>query len=211
VAVTHDSLKLTRSVRFHLQVGDQQRVASVVPDPSGNALVPTVATEVRWWVELLGDKDAVLIVLGSQSQPLVDSAIAPPQPPPVPLVEATMPPAVGQSPASAPAWLRPTGIGLGAGAAVAGGIGAYFAVTSTSARSQLTNATRDGTGAITSLTQVQAAAADQRARDSAVIANTLFVAAGGLLGLGVVLFLVGGHDDVAVTPTGTGVTVSGRF
>lgn len=32
----------------------------------------------------------------------------------------------------------------------------------------------------------------------------------GLLGVGVVRFLVGGRDDVVITPTGTGVAVSGR-
>ncbi len=211
VGVTHDSVKLVRQVRFHTLVGDQSRVIEVPLTPPGKAEVPAVATEVKWWAELMGDKGAVLMLLGAPDKPLLDTVVepvAPPTPPPTPAAE-LFKPSEPTAPTGPPAWLRPTGIGLAGAGLVAAGVGVYFGVTSTSARQLILKAAGDPTG--TTITQVQAKAADQRARESALIANTLMGTAAGLAALGVVFFLVGGQDDVAIAPTGTGVTVSGRF
>ena len=214
VIISHDSSKLVRKVRFHTQVGDQSHVADLAFEAPGKAKVAAAAPEVHWWVELLGDKDAVLMMLGSASQPLVDNAVEPPKPEAFPPPPAAPPPELvkaPEAPGGPPAWLRPLGVGFGVGALVAGGVGGYFAYSSDAARSSIANATRDSTMAITSITQRQAQANDRVARDSALVANTLLGTAAGLLGVGIVLFAVGGHEDVAVAPTGTGVTVSGRF
>ena len=104
-----------------------------------------------------------------------------------------------------------TGVAVAIAGIAAAGVGTYFGVTASAARSSIVNPTRDGTGAITSLTQVQAAAADRRAQDSAVIANALFGVGGGLAALGVVLFVVGGPATVTVSPAGPGVSVHGAF
>ncbi|MBS1148931.1 MAG: uncharacterized protein H6Q89_629, partial [Myxococcaceae bacterium] len=211
VVISRDALKLVRQIRLHTQVADQQKVTTLTLDAAGKAQVPAVATEVRWWAEALGEKDAVLITLGTPEQPLIDSALVPPPEPPPSLPPVAIQAAQVPVAAQTPGWVRPLGIGLGGAAVVAAGVGAYFGFASSSARGLITNATRDSTGALTSLTQRQAEAADRRARDSAVIANTLLATAGGLLGVGVVLFVAGGSEAPVVVASGTGVSVAGRF
>lgn len=209
VQLSRDALKLVRGIRFHLQIAANRRTAAVVPDAAGRAVVDTVGDEVQWWAEAIGDREAVLLVLGGADAPLVDRK---PRPSPAAPAAPTAPAAISltQSPPSR-GWLRPTGIGLAIAGVAAFGVASFFGVTSSSARASILGASRDATGAINGLTQVQAAAADRRAQDSALIANALFGVGGGLAALGLACFIVAGTTSVAIAPAGAGLAAQGTF
>jgi len=97
--------------------------------------------------------------------------------------------------------------------AVAGGVGVAFGVNSSATRAKVTGATKDDTGKVVSLTQVQAAALEANAKQDALIANVLFAAGGTLGAAGLVLTIVGpsGEPVAQLTPFGAGLQLAGSF
>lgn len=93
------------------------------------------------------------------------------------------------------------GLGAGAGALVAAGLGTGFALGSQDAERAAAGVTRDAEGRITSLTQREAFALDTRARADAGAATGLFVTAAVLAaaGVGLVVF-----DRLSVVPAAGG-------
>ena len=100
-----------------------------------------------------------------------------------------------------------------AAGAVAAGVGVAFGFMSTDARAQVTGATRDEHGRVTSLTQRDAAALEASAQTQATVANVLFVTGGVLAAGGLVLIIVGPDAAPVATlaPAAGGVVLSGSF
>jgi hypothetical protein len=203
VTVEKDVLRLARTVRFHLKFeGAEQAVDA--PLAAGKAQAPVGKSAVSWWAELLSERKGVLVELGSASAPRMESAVVTPLAV-VPVVEEPVAPAGG--------WRRPTGIVLLGAGVVAAGVGVVFGLQSSAARTQVTNATKDELGRVTSVTQSQAAALETSARTQASVANVLFGVGGALAAAGVVLVVLGPSSDpvVALSPAPGGVLVAGSF
>lgn len=198
VTVRKDVLRLVKSARFH--VGSE---TVEVPVSANVAQVPARGATVTWSVELLGDRKAVLLVLG----PRTEGTTTPPTADVTPVAAMVTPAEPGG------AWRRPFGgVLLGAGAAAAG-IGVVFGALATSSRSRVTGAARDEQGRVVSLTQREAAALAAGAQTQATVANVLFVTGGVLAATGVV-FLIIGPDQAPVaklSPAAGGLMLSGNF
>ncbi|MFT3712256.1 MAG: hypothetical protein QM817_31815 [Archangium sp.] len=213
VEVPKDALKLVRSLVFHISINAPWSTRTV-PLEGGKASTPVDATEVQWWAELLGENDAQLVVLGSESNPLVAT-------PPAPMVSATAPPPLPPSAepvvtksASSGGAVRTASFFVMGGAVVAAGVGAFFGVRSSTALGSITGATRDDQGRITSLTEREAAARGAQAASDGLIANILFVSAGVVAAAGIVMFIVGGPETparVTLAPALGGFALSGSF
>lgn len=72
ISVEGDVTTLLKTARVHLRLDAAPWTVKDVP------VQPTTTAEaggkvVKWWVEFLGDNDAVLLVLGSQEEPFVDA------------------------------------------------------------------------------------------------------------------------------------------
>jgi hypothetical protein len=234
VAVKNDGLSLAKMVRFHVR-GDSG-VWKASESPILNAAASTAASgaSVDYWVEVLGDKNAQLLLLGIPTKPV--KAVAAPEKPiqvavkepvkevVVESVKTDVPKAAmkideattkideakvvvsDESKASSP--IRPIGYGLMAAGVVAVGVGAYFGITANGARESIKADLAAG-----SATQQQLYDRDQQAISSSTIANVLFAAGGALAVTGGVLWFVGGDEPakVAVLPSLNGVLVSGNF
>lgn len=198
VTVRKDVLRLVRAVRFH--VGEEVFDVAVT---QGVARTPVPGPSASWWAEALSDRKGVLLTLDAR----VDGRG------PGEAVVATSPEVVTQALSGGGAWRRPLGGALLGAGAVAAGIGVAFGVLSSGARAQVTGATRDDEGRVTSLTQRQAAELEAQSRSQATVANVLFVSGGVLAAAGVV-FIVIGPDAAPVaslTPAAGGVVLSGSF
>jgi hypothetical protein len=229
VKVKNDSLKLARKVRFNVRP-DGLKWSELEVDIQGSyAAAGTDAESVDWYAEVLGERDAVLIVVGSQRFPIREGKGAPPpakkeeprkvaeepkrklEPEPEPerppeMVVKEPEPSGGGSPALR--GIGYTALGLGVASLLGGTImGLEYQVTlgEVTRRSMM----RNTVGAINGITQDQAFGMEKRAILQAQIANTLWAAGGGLLLVGSLLWFLG--RDVFVAPAGSGVTVSGRF
>lgn len=215
VEVPKDPLKLTRSLVFHFMLGGAWQTKTATLD-AGKASVSTDAgePEVKFWVELFGDNEAQLVVLGSESAPVLATPPAPmvsatPPPPPTPVVE----PIVTKA-ASSGGGVRTASYFVLGGAVVAGGVGAFFGIRNSTTLGSITGATRDADGRITGLTEREAQTRGAQAATDGAIANVMFVSAGALAAAGVVMFIVGGPETpakVSLAPAPGGVLVSGSF
>lgn len=68
VEVNNDPLKLAKEVRFHLIIDGKPKDVDVAI--SGTTVSAAVnASKVSWWAELLGEKDAALLAIGSSEKP----------------------------------------------------------------------------------------------------------------------------------------------
>lgn len=212
VEVPRDALKLVRTVVFHFSMGAVWQSRSV-PLQGTTASVATDAPELQWWAELFGENDAQLVVLGSEGAPLTATPPAPmvsatPGPPPAPVAE----PMVTKS--ASGGGVRTASFFVLGGAAVAGGVGAFFGVRSSSGFASISGATRDAEGRITGLTEREAQTRGAQAAADGTIANILFVSAGVVAAAGVVMLVVGGPSDdakVSLAPAPGGLLVTGRF
>lgn len=82
VEVTNDPLKLAKEVRFHFTLdGKPKDVDVAIPQGGTTVTAPVNAPKVSWWAELLGEKDAVLLSIGSAEKPW--NEVAPDAPAPV--------------------------------------------------------------------------------------------------------------------------------
>lgn len=224
VTVKSDPLGLARKVRFTLRPkGGLEARGEAVPLEKGQAAAEAKGPA-DWWAEVLGERDAILLAVGSERAPL-GAQPAPEAPPPIakaepkpePKVEARPklppPPAIAEAGRVAPE--RPVSTAriasyTAAGAGVAAlGVGGFFGWRASDARSQIDGAARNGKGEITGLTQKQAYELDAAAQRDARIANSLFIAGGLLAAGGAALFF---YDwKLAPVPTPNGVALSGRF
>lgn len=212
VELPKDPLKHVRAVVFHLDAGQgwqSQRTTLA----AGSASVVVDAAQVSWWVELLGENDAQLVLVGSQQAPIVSI-------PPPPIVEATPPPPpplVVEKPApSVGSPLRTVSfVVMGAGLAAAG-TGIFFGLRSSSALQALdaARAQKDAAGNVTGITEREAVLKGAQAATDGTIANALFIGAGALAATGVLLFILGAPSDaqpVTMMVTPGGLVFSGSF
>jgi hypothetical protein len=72
ISVEGDVMSLAKTARVHLRLDAAPWTMKEVP-VQPTTTVEAGAKAVRWWVELLGDNAAVLLVLGSQEEPFVDA------------------------------------------------------------------------------------------------------------------------------------------
>lgn len=213
VEVPKDPLKQARTLVLHVLISGSWQLRNA-PLEGGKASTAVDGTEVQWWAELFGDNEAQLVVLGSESAPLVATPPAPmvsatPPPPPSPVVD----PVIGKS-SSSGGGVRTASYFVVGGAAVAAGVGAYFGIKSSSALASINGATRDADGRITGITEREAQTRGVQAAADGTVANVLFVSAGALAAAGVVMFIVGGPETstkVSLAPSPGGVLVSGSF
>lgn len=204
VSVEKDVLRLARSVRFHLKLDGADQVLEV-PVTAGKAVAPVGKPSASWWAEVLSERKAVLLEVGSAAKPREEwTQVAP---------VAGAPPAATEPVAASGGWRRPTGVVLLGAGAVAAGVGAVMGVMSNDARARVNGAARDDLGRITDLTQREAAALETSALSQATVANVLFGVGGGLAAAGVVLIILGpsGEPAVALSPAPGGVVVTGSF
>lgn len=220
ISVEGDVTTLLKTARVHLRLDAAPWTTKDVP------VQPTTTAEaggkvVKWWVEFLGEHDAVLLVLGSQEEPFVDAvpgAVVPKsvgtatkdEPKPTEVAKADAPvaetkPALVPEEKTEPApdlkAKGPKGSGprvlpwalMGAGV-VSAGVGTYFGIASSGARTQIATAATDpNNGLVTGLSRAQALELQQKAQTDAVVANTLIGVGAGLVVGGVVAWLVGGN------------------
>ncbi len=220
VEISNDPLKMAKKVRFH-QRADEKDVPDTVADISGKtASIASDSTRVEWWAEVLGERDAVLVQLGSKANPKVEGRpeaamkvvpadeLIPPVPSP-PIEAVTVAPA----PASSTPGSRVAGIGLLGAGVVAGAIGVVFGVFSNNARAQLAGAQLDAMGRVINFTQLQGLSYQNTQNTDAIVADVLFGVGGALAATGLVLFIVSlsSSSSVALAPTGNGAVLSGTW
>lgn len=239
--VKNDSMRLVRKVRFHLRPDDARWSEQDSEIQGVYAAANTEALGVEWWAELLGDNDRVLLVVGSESNPVREGkardrpavvADAPkkeevkatpkkkvePEPPEEKgekKAEVKPDAIVDETPASPSSPLRPVGYVL-MGVGVAGvAVGAFFGYQSSATRSKILNASRDSEGRVNGITQKEGFMLGPQAQSQAVVANVMFGVGGGVALAGGILWLVGGSSSesasVSVSPTVGGVVANGTF
>jgi hypothetical protein len=219
VEVTSDPLKMVKKVRFHLKADDKAWTEQVADVVGRNASVSTDAGEVKWYAELLGDREAALFELGNAAAPRSDGApVAKAEIKPAPQEEVSAPPAPPAATATAEvssgtSGLRVAAYGVFAAGVVGLGVGAALGIVSFMNRNTINNAMRDANGNVTGLTQTQAYALDAQVHTFATVANVLFGVGGALAATGVVLFIVSpsSSGSVALAPAGNGFVLSGSF
>jgi hypothetical protein len=207
VTVQKDVLRMARAVVFVVKDEAGPR-SERVELQEGVASLPVAGSSVRWHALVLGERENVLLEVGSAEAPLEVNVPAP---------EAGASPAVDllvtqPAPRSQGAWKQATGFTLlGAGAA-AGVAGLILGARSQSLRESVLGAARDERGVIIGLTQREAVALEGEARGSAFAANVLFVSAGAAAAVGLGLLLWGALEQpVVLAPGPGGVVVHGAF
>jgi hypothetical protein len=212
---TRDPLKMVRRVRFHLKPLDQGWTERLAELADKSASVSAEGASVSWWAEALGERDAVLLAVGSEAAPLLAGE------PSAPVAEQREPPMspvppdwalTRARPAKGPSPLRLVACGAWGAGVVALGVGAVLGALSSSARAQLDGAATTPAGVVTGLTQKQAYQLDATVRSEATAANVLFAVGGALAVTGLVLFLVSRPQLVlALAPTPQALVLSARW
>jgi hypothetical protein len=216
-SVENDLTQVAKTVRWHLRVDGGAWTVKDVP-VAGMSNVEAGGKAVQWWLEVLGENNAVLFVLGSDTAPLFDGVpgatppkldgksepkkdapkaevkkdapVADAKPTLVPEQKTEPGPDLTAKPGK-PLPIIPIAL-AGAGVATVG-VGIAFGAMSSSARNQLAETTPDpATGIVQTMTRAQAVELDQRAQTNAVVANTLVGVGVGLVVGGVVAWIVGG-------------------
>ncbi|MCC6338143.1 MAG: hypothetical protein IT380_29635 [Myxococcales bacterium] len=72
ISVENDLMTLAKSARVHLKLDTGGWQVREVPAQATTS-VEAGGKVVQWWLELLGDNGAVLLVLGSEAEPIVDA------------------------------------------------------------------------------------------------------------------------------------------
>jgi hypothetical protein len=221
VEVTADPLKMVKKVRFHFKVDDKPWADPSAEVVGKNASVNTDGYSVKWWAQVLGDRDAVLVEIGSDAGPRQegspapvvsndikvaprDDVAAPPLPPPT---------TARASVSEGPSTMRVASLGLMGAGVVALGVGVALGVLSFVDRNAVNNATRNQTGVVTGIKQTDAYALDATVRWAAPAANVLFAVGGALALGGVLLFILSpsSSGSLALVPSGPGLSLAGSF
>jgi hypothetical protein len=79
VELSNDPLKLAKEVRFHLIIDGKPKDVDV-PITSTTVSAAVNVPKVSWWAELLGEKDASLLSIGSADKPWTETAPEAPAP-----------------------------------------------------------------------------------------------------------------------------------
>lgn len=208
VALRSDPLEMARRVRFHVRLPGEPWQTRVVGLADGGADSALTAESLEWWAELLGEKSAILSQVGTVDSPLVESTpgpaevaqgSSPAEARPAPL--SPLPVAERSSPhPEMKARLRPWAYSALAAAAVSGIAGGAFGLSSRGRRNEIAGASRDEAGRIVGLNQVDAAVLAQSARTHAIVANSLFAAAGTLAITSAALLLLGVESPQEAAP-----------
>jgi len=186
VRVKSDPMALARSVRFHIHEPKADWRSQTEPLSAGTAAARLSSSDAVWWVEVLGEADAVLVLLGSPEQPLSPAVAI----------------ALG-APAVSPAQMGGyVALGCGLAALVAG---AAFGIDSAAARADYDRAARDSSGRVVGLTQTQALELERRSVANARVANVLLVSGGVVAAGGGAMWLWSRRTQVKVVPAGAGV------
>lgn len=214
VEVKSDVLKLARTVIFNYRVGNAKWKVRAVPAQMGRVAAKVDAAEkVEWYATVLGPNDAEMVRIRSINTPISHTYQTPvaevAAPAPVETLDAPRRGEVKLVPDDVPSqpevvasgrkragWVVPTSIVLiGAGVAAAG-VGTYFGLQSSSARSEFSRGTGGAAFPILGLTRQRALELDSQARMGGTVANTLWISAGALVvtGLAIALF---GPDEAA--------------
>jgi hypothetical protein len=214
-ADVNDPTKLSKKVRFHVRNDGGGWTASTV-DAQKHPAASADGVKVEWWAELLNEYDGVLANLGELSAPLVDgqapvqtaapvAEVVPPPPPPPVEVEKH----------ESLSWSsgRWAGVAVGAAGVIAIGAGVFEGLQASSLQNQVNQATKDGAGHVTSVTQAKAYSLDSQQRTAATVANVCLVGGGVAAAAGVALVIFSGPSDTKVTlaPAGAGFALSGSF
>ena len=72
VSVENDAMTLVKQARVHQRIDGGAWMVKEVP-AQATTTVEAGGKVVQWWLELLGDNGAVLFVLGSEAEPIVDA------------------------------------------------------------------------------------------------------------------------------------------
>lgn len=201
VEITKDPLHLVHAVRLHLLRPHASEATLEAKAPDIVRLDVPPSPEVRWWGEVLDEHLRPLALLGSSQDPVV-TRVAAPEPAPVAV------PAVATAEETEPS-LRPLAAGLGiAGAAAVIG-GSIFGLVSNSDRNAIVDASRNGNGVVTSITQRQANSDASQGHQDALVADGLWVAGGVLLAAGVAVYIYG--QPVTVAPEAKGIAFAGAW
>lgn len=205
-----DPQSLAKKTRFHFREAGSGGAWVVKESPLVNGVAAHAPGRGRyeWFVELLGDADAQLFLVGSEAKPFVDG--------PTQTVAQAAPSDVTK-PAPAPAASGGSRTGplfwtcvAGTGAAAIGG--AVAGVLSKGGFDSIGNATKDARGVVTGMTQKQADQVRATAKTEALAANVLFGVAGAFAATGLVVFLVSGpSSSAAIVPAPNGLAVAGSF
>ena len=189
LSVTKDPLQKVRSVRFHLWVAGAWTTVSA---PVAAAAFDVKQPEAKWWAELLGEKDAQLLLLGTAEEPRVTAAPKPAAPEPVAVAAPLAAVQVEGRPASSSGGgVRTASYGVAAAAVLAAGAGAFFGVRANNDYAQITGAQMNGSGVL-SITEHDANVFESAGRSSALAANSLFIGAGVLAVAAVLMWILGG-------------------
>ncbi|MFZ5470563.1 MAG: hypothetical protein ACOZIN_14095 [Myxococcota bacterium] len=188
VEVKNDALQLARAVRFHLRAPGGEWVEQVHRlSAEGFARAPVAGlSEVEWFSELLGERHAVLLELGSAQSPLRAKAVVP---------RALSPELTTASPherGSTSASVRLAGYGCAALATVTLGAGGWLGIRSNSTRADLRRRLdqTDASGVVTGISQKEAVEMRAQADGNAAAANILLAAGTALAATsGVLLWL----------------------
>lgn len=205
VNIEKDVYRVAKSVRLTVWANDGAPTAVELPLSHAHAEHPLVAKVVKWSVEVIGERKAVLLVAGPRTDGLSPQRDTVASPAPVAVVsEPPAPPSHG--------WRRPLGIGLASAGAAAVIVGAVFGSLSSSSR---TRATPDDTGVVSGVTQREAAGLEKSAIAQATTANVLFGVGAGLAATGLVLIILGpgsaGTSTAALAPAPGGLVLNGTF
>lgn len=224
VEVSTDPLKMVKKVRFHVKADQGPWVETPAELVGKIASISVDGARVEWWADVVGDREAVLVNLGTEAQPKVEGTAAAPvakkTDPPLdtPLTPEAKPPPPELTRSSPTPPLRIVSFVLmGAGVAALGG-GIAMGLMASQGRSKIDNAETNAQGQVTGITQKEAYALDAQVKSNATIANVLFGVGGGLAATGVALLVVSaagssgsGGGTLAIAPAGPGVALSGSF
>jgi hypothetical protein len=238
VKVKNDTLKLGRKVRFNIRPEGLKWSELEVDIQGSYAAAGTDAEAIEWYAELLGERDAVLVQVGSQRTPFREGKGAPPKTdakkdpekkasgdepgaktgkPPVPddepdrkpeMVVKPPEPEGGGSAAMRGAGFAMIGVGVASLAA-----GTLFGLLAQSTRADVTRRegmTTEPSGPINGITQDEAQGLTQRGNLQALLADVFWSCGGGLLIAGSVVWFFG--REVFVVPGGGGgIGLAGHF
>jgi hypothetical protein len=224
IEVTSDPLKMVKKVRFHLKTEDKPWAEQSADLAGKTASVSTDGAQVSWWAELIGERDAVLLGVGTHGAPQHEGSApvakpdiklapkgeplaSPPAPPSQELTQQQPPLEAGTSSG------RAASIALIAAGAVSLGVGVALGVVSFVDRNKVNNAMKDANGVVTGITQADAFALDATVHTTATVANVLFGVGGALAAAGVIIFIISpsSSSSVALAPSAQGFVLSGSW
>ena len=217
VAVHVDGLSVRRDDDL---VGEAQWNTSVPVDPGSYTIVAEAAGYQAWRTTVPIGRGAVReVVVVPRLEPLPPAPVPePPEMPEVPVVSAGQPPVarvarpVAVAARGAGTWtpMRKLSVGVALAGAGALATGVYFGVHANALEDQANRRCP-----LVVCADPEGLAQNDQAQTSAWRANLLYIAGGGALAAGMVLWLIGAPDDAIVVPTAgdrqLGAALTGRF